>query len=219
MLFHYTVAYGEAQTRSFPSFLGSKKGFENPAKAFFVNPATRVRTGDPNLAVFMWTLGAYRQGTASVHRLRRVDNEVDEDLFELVFIAYNLRKGSTKMSLNRNISQKDMILQKADHVAQNSVDLNRLWLTDFLPRKIEQPLDNDFTSVGQLVDLDDIFPVRVILGQVFHEQMAVHHDTAKGSIQLMGDLAGQPAGGLQTFGSKEGPLSFGRSHMLFRVFQ
>jgi hypothetical protein len=78
--------------------------------------------------------------------------------------------------------------------------------------KVKQPLNDDPASVSQFVDLYDVLSVGIVLWDIFQEQVAVHQDAAQRRIQFMGDFAGQFAGRLQPFGSKEFVMPLGGTH-------
>jgi hypothetical protein len=44
--------------------------------------------------------------------------------------------------------------------------------------------------VGQLIDFYDVLSVRIVYGDIFQQEVAVHQDTAKRRIQLVRNLTG-----------------------------
>src|SRR5512137_1299927 len=111
--------------------------------------------------------------------LRRIDNNVHENLFKLAGISPDEGQKGIEFLDDLNVVEKGLIFQKEEAIGDRAIDIRGLHFRLGLASKFKKALDDLFATAGLLDDSCQIPSFGILFWKVLHHEAGIDQNTSK----------------------------------------
>ena len=144
----------------------------------------------PHGACLIDVSGADRQGAAALHRVARVDRQIDDDLFELALVDLGKTEIAPVHDLELDIFA-DQAAQEMRQLDQHIGDVDDARLQGLLPREGQELAHEVGGAVGVLLDLHDVGKGRVARPEPHQQEIAEADHRGQQVVEVVRHAAGE----------------------------
>ncbi len=138
---------------------------------------------------------AQRELAAERHGVARIDREIDDHLLELADVGLDRPEVAHLRDGERHVLA-DQPAQQHREIRQRLAEIDHLRAQGLLAREREQLPHQAGRPVGVLLDLHDVLERRIGRLVGVQQEVGRHHDGAEQIVEVVRDIAGEPADGL-----------------------
>src|SRR5579859_1303189 len=206
MLFDYTVADGQAQTRAAAIGFGGEKRVENPVNMLAGDASAGI--GHFNFHAAIVGGGADFQHAAGRHGVASVQKQIQENLLELVGRTAHRGQRIAQLLDDVNLGGLERMGNQRKGFLDHPIDIDIGQLSGTGTREIEEVVDDFAGAKGLLDDFFDDAVARIIAGHLLGQHLNVIGNDRQRSIDFVSHAGGKQAEGGQLLGLR---------HLLFHA--
>ena len=173
MCFDHAFADRQAKASAFADTFGGEKRFKNARGDLGRNTRAIVHHFDHRHTLSHIQPRSYGKAPLSRLRLKRmlgIDDQVDQQLNDLVFIGFDGGKGRIKILLQLDISRAQSISRHIERAFNQFIDLHDVSAGTGLPRHGKEGFDNPRTAIGRVAQFLNGIDMRCACQLIFQDR-------------------------------------------------